>query len=62
MKDLPNNTACGSEKSLCPVGILLNRAEQIKNGVKEGNKKILLVARLHCVDGAIPCVKDTFPQ
>lgn len=60
--NLPNDTACRSKESLSPVRVLLNSAEQVKDRVKEGNKKVGLVACLHGVNSAIPSIKNAFPQ
>lgn len=60
--DLPNDTASRPKQSLCPVGILLDCAEQLEYRIKEGDEEVALVACLHGVDSAIPSIEDTLPQ
>jgi hypothetical protein len=62
IEDLPDNTASRSEKTFCPVGILLDCAEELEDRIEEGDKQVALVACLHGVDGAIPSVENAFPQ
>lgn len=62
LKDLPDDTASRSEKTLCPVGILLDCAEQLKDRIEEGDKEVALVACLHGVDGTIPSVENAFSE
>lgn len=61
-RDLPNDTASRSEKAFCPVGILLDCAEQLEYRIEERNKEVALVACLHGIDGTIPSVENAFPQ
>lgn len=61
-RHLPNDTASRSEETLGPVGVLLDGAQQIEDGVNVGAEEVLLVARVHRDDSAIPRIKDTFPQ